>query len=150
MRITRRLRVNAPRPRVWELIDDDSQLSKWMPHVTATRYPGGKPAEKSPGTRFVHELRHGDLTSSYEGEITEYKPGSLLGMLMLPEAIRMHAVYHVTGDDDWTLLEYGCDVRPASWKGWLMLALSKRQLNRIVDQQLALLKLVAEGKIETV
>ena len=150
MRQTRRLRVNAPPQRVWELIDDDAKLSSWMPHIVATHYPDGRPATKAKGTRFRHEMTNGEQFVSYPGEITEYQPGTLLGMLLEPEALKMHAVYHVTGDDDWTMLEYGCDVRATSVRGWLLLWYGKKTLNRILDQQLALLRLVAEGKIDKV
>ena len=148
MRQTRRLRVNAPPAKVWELIDDDSKLPLWMPHIIATRYPDGKPHDMPVGTRFIQEMREGDKVSTYEGEVTEYQPGRLLGVLLRPQAFAIHVVYHVQGDDDWTLLEYGCDVRPTTWKGRLMLLLSKRLLESILDQQLARLKLVAEGRGE--
>lgn len=148
MRQTRSIRVNAPPHKVWELIDDDSKLPLWMPHIVSTRYPDGKPKGNPIGARFIQEMREGDGVSSYEGEVTEYQPGTLLGVLLRPKAFAIHAVYHVSGDEDWTRLDYGCDVKPRHWRGWLMLALSKRMLNRILDQQLARLKLVAEGHLD--
>lgn len=147
MRQTRRLRVNAPHHRVWELIDDDSKLSLWMPHIVSTRYPDGKPKGNPVGARFVQEMREGDKISTYAGEVTEYEPGKLLGVMLHPKAFAIHVVYHVSGDDDWTLLEYGCDVRATTWKGTMMLMLGKRLLSGILDQQLARLKLVAEGRL---
>ncbi len=147
MRQTRSIRVNAHPQRVWELIDDDNKLPLWMPHIVSTRYPDGKPRDNPIGTRFIQEMREGDKISSYEGEVTEYEPGKLLGVLLRPQAFAIHVVYHVTGDEDWTRLDYGCDVRPVGWRGWLMLSLSKKMLNRILDQQLARLKLVAEGRL---
>ena len=144
MRQTRRLRVNAPPERVWELIDDDSKLSLWMPHIISTRYPDGIDKANPVGTRFVQEMKEGDKIASYEGEVTEYEAGKLLGVMLQPDAFAIHAVYHVTGDEDWSLLEYGCDVKPRSWKGWIMLALGKKLLNSILDQQLARLKIAAE------
>lgn len=150
MRQTRRIRINAQPEHVWELIDDDTKLSSWMPHIVATRYPDGKPADNPVGTRFIQEMRQGDKTVSYEGEVTEYQPGKLLGVLLRPAAFAIHVVYHVEGDDDWTLLDYGCDVKPMTWRGYLMVWYGKKMLNRILDQQLALLKLVAEGKLADV
>ena len=134
MRQTRRLRVNAPVARVWELIDDDSKLPLWMPHIIATRYPQGKPKDNPVGTRFIQEMHDGDTTSTYEGEVTEYEAGTLLGVILRPQAFVMHVVYHVSGDDDWTVLEYGCDVHSTSWKGRLMLWLGRKTLNAILDQ----------------
>lgn len=146
MRQTRRLRVNAPPEIVWELIDDDKNLPLWMPNIVSTRYPNGFDKANPIGTRFIQEMREGDKIVSYEGEVTEYKPGKLLAVLLRPQAFAIHAVYHVSGDEDWTLLEYGCDVRPKGWRGWIMLALGKRLLNSILDQQLALLKMEAEDR----
>jgi hypothetical protein len=147
MRHTRSLRILAPVRRVWALIDDDTRLALWMPNVIATRYPDGKPKKgKRVGIRFTREMSEGGNTSSYAGEITEYEPGRLLGVLLRPEAMAIHVVYHVDGDEDWTRLDYGCDVRPASLKGWLMVILGRRMLTSILDQQLARLKLVAETR----
>lgn len=144
MRQTRRLRVNAPAHKVWELIDDDSKLPLWMPNIVSTRYPNGKPRDYLVGTRFIQEMNENGTISSYEGEVTEYQPGKLLGVLLLPEAFAIHVVYHVEGDEDWTVLDYGCDVKPKTWKGRFMLFLGKKMLNGILDQQLARLKRVAE------
>ncbi len=145
MRQTRRIRINAAQHRVWELLDDDSKLQSWMPHIVAVHYPDGRPKGDQVGARFVHEMRQGDQVSSYEGQITEYRQGELLAMMVRPQAFAMHAVYHLSGDDDWTLLEYGCDVKPTTWRGYLMVWYGRRLLNSILDQQLARLKLVAEG-----
>lgn len=147
MRQTRRLRINAPHHKVWELIDDDSKIPLWMPNIISTRYPQGKPRDNPVGTRFLQEMREGDKVSSYEGEVTEYEPGRLLGVVLEPKAFVIHVVYHVTGDEDWTLLEYGCDLRPTTWRGYLMVWYGRSILNRILDQQLARLRLVAEGKM---
>lgn len=146
MRQTRRLRINAPPERVWDLIDDDRKLSSWMPHIVSTRYPGGKPKGDRKGARFVQEMRQGDVVSSYEGEITEYQKGKLLGVMTRPEAFAIHTVYHVEGDEDWTRLDYGCDVKPTTVRGYLMVWWGRKILNRILDQQLARLKWVAEGR----
>ena len=56
--------------------------------------------------------------STYEGEVTEYQPGKLLGVLLRPQAFAIHVVYHVEGDEDWTRLDYGCDVKPTTWRGY--------------------------------
>lgn len=144
MRQTRRLRINAPVERVWALIDDEANLPRWMPNVVSTRFPAGKPKDNPVGARFVQEMNEGGKISSFEGEVTEYEPGRLLGVLLKPEAFAIHVVYHVTGDADWTRLDYGCDVRPMTWKGWIMLSLGKRMLSSILDQQLGMLKIVAE------
>ena len=81
MRQTRRLRIDAPVERVWELIDDDAKVSTWMPNIVATRYPGGKPKDNPVGARFIQEMRQGDRIDSYEGEVTEYERGRLLARI---------------------------------------------------------------------
>ena len=144
MRQTRSLRIMAPPERVWALIDDERKLPLWMPNVVSTRFPDGKPAGNPIGARFIQEMRVGDTLSSYEGEVTEYQPGKLLGVIMLPEAFAIHVVYHVEGDEDWTRLDYGCDMQPKTWKGRLMMYLGRKLMASILDQQLARLKLVAE------
>lgn len=147
MRQTRSIRINATPARVWELLDNDDNLPAWMPHIVSTRYPDGRPKDNPVGCRFIQEMREGDKVSSYEGEVTEYEAGKLLGVLLRPKAFAIHAVYHVSGDEDWTRLDYGCDVRPMTWRGYLMVWYGKKLLNSILDQQLARLKLVAEGRL---
>jgi hypothetical protein len=147
VRQVRRIRINAAPEKVWELIDDEAKIPSWMPHIVATRYPDGKRRDNPVGTRFVQEMREGDQIVSYDGEVTEYDRGRLLGVLLRPQAFAIHAVYHVSGDEDWTLLDYGCDVKPQTWRGYLMVWWGRRLLNSILDQQLARLKLVAEGKM---
>lgn len=146
MRQTRSIRINAPPPTVWELVADEDKLPLWMPNVVRTTYPKGKPKGNPIGAKFVQELRNGEATSSYEGEITEYQEGKLVAKLLRPEAFAMHIVYHVEGDEDWTRLDYGCDLRPNTWRGYLMTWYGRKLLNSILDQQLARLKLVAEGR----
>ena len=146
MRQTRSIRINASPQKVWELIDDDDKVPKWMPHIVSTRYPEGRPMGDRKGARFVQEMRQGDVVSSYEGEITEYQQGKLLGVMTRPQAFAIHAVYHLSGDEDWTRLDYGCDVKPMTWRGYMMVWWARSVLNRILDQQLARLKWVAEGK----
>ena len=147
MRQTRSIRINATPDTVWSLLDDESRLPLWMPHIVSTRYPDGIDKSNPVGTRFIQEMREGDKISSYEGEVTEYEKGRLLGVLMRPHAFAIHAVYHVSGDDDWTRLDYGCDVKPMTWRGYLMVWYGKRLLNSILDQQLARLKFAAEGRL---
>lgn len=149
MRQTRRIRINATPDKVWELIDDEAKLPLWMPNIVSTKYIGGKPKGSKAGARFVQELRNGDVTSSYEGEVTEYVPGKMIAKMMRPQAFAMHVVYHVEGDDDWTRLDYGCDVKPMTWRGYLMIWYGRRLLNSILDQQLARLKFLAEGRLES-
>ena len=36
---------------------------------------------------IIQELREGDQVSAYEGEVTEYMPGKLLGTLLRPQAL---------------------------------------------------------------
>jgi hypothetical protein len=146
MRQTRRIRINAPVERVWNLIDDETKRPQWMPHVVATRFPDGKPKDNLKGTRFIQEMKEGEGVTAYEGEITEYQPGRMIAMMVRPQAFALHSVYHVEGDDDWTLLDYGCDVKPVTWRGYLMVWWGRQLLNSILDQQLGRLKRVAEGR----
>jgi hypothetical protein len=148
MRQTRSIRINAQPQSVWELISNDKKLPLWMPNIVSTKYPAGKPKGNPVGAKFVQEMRDGETVSAYEGEITEYQEGKLLAKLLRPQAFAMHMVYHIEGDDDWTRLDYGCDVRPTTWRGYLMVWYGRKLLNSILDQQLARLKLVAEGKID--
>ncbi len=151
MRQTRSIRINAPPHAVWTLIDDETKRPLWMPHVVATRYPDGKPVGNRVGVRFIQEMRdaNGEGVTGYEGQITEYKKGKLIAMMVRPEAFAIHSVYHLDGDEDWTRLDYGCDVKPTTWRGYLMVWWGRQLLNSILDQQLARLKQVAEGKMET-
>jgi uncharacterized protein YndB with AHSA1/START domain len=144
MQIERKLRISAPAERVWALIDDDRNHPKWMPNVIGTRYPDGRPRGDPVGTRFVQRMNENGKVSEYEGQVTAYEPGRMLAVRLTPEAFAITVCYVVDGDEDWTLLQYACQLRARSVKGWLMMHLGKRMLQSILEQQLVRLKIVAE------
>lgn len=148
MRIERKLRINAPVERVWTMIDDDRNHAKWMPNVIGIRYPDGRPQGDPVGTRFVQRMNENGKVSEYEGEVTAYEPGRMLAVRLLPEAFTITVCYVVDGDEDWTLLQYACQMRARSIKGWMMMRLGSKMLESILEQQLTRLKFVAEtGKV---
>ena len=156
MRLARQVLIDAPGARVWALVDDERNIPLWMPLVVGTRYPDGSVGGKKVGVRFIQTLREdehatGGKTSEYAGEVTEYKPGSLLGLRLLPEAFTVDVRYYVAHDPDYdcTRLVYTCTTRANSWYGWAMLMIGAKTLGRIADQQLAGIKRSAEDK-ETV
>jgi uncharacterized membrane protein len=160
MRLARSVLIDAPARRVWALVDDDRNLSLWMPLVVGTRYPDGSAGGKTVGTRFIQTLRDAGpdsgqgggatseyTTSEYAGEVTQYKPGQVLGLRLLPQAFTVDVRYYVTHDPDYdrTRLVYICDTRANSWSGWAMMMLGAKMLGRIADQQLAGIKRAAES-----
>jgi hypothetical protein len=115
-----------------------------MPNVIGTRYPDGRPRGDPVGTRFVQRMNENGKVSEYEGQVTAYEPGRMLAVRLTPEAFAITVCYVVDGDEDWTLLQYACQLRARSVKGWLMMHLGKRMLQSILEQQLVRLKIVAE------
>ena len=151
MRLVRQILIDAPGPRVWALVDDERNLPLWMPLVLGTRHPDGSAGGKKVGARFIQTLQEhphetGGKTSEYAGEVTEYKPGQLIGMRLRPEAFTVDVRYYVARDPDYdcTRLVYTCDTRANSWYGWAMLMIGAKTLGRIADQQLAGIKRAAE------
>ena len=154
MRLARSVLIDAPGPRVWALVDDERNLPLWMPLVVGTRFPDGSAGGKAVGTRFVQTLRELDpasgldtgKTSEYVGEVTEYQPGKVLGLKLMPAAFTVHVRYYVAHDydHDCTRLVYTCNTQASSWYGWAMLMLGAKMLSRIADHQLAGVKRAAE------
>ena len=151
MRLARQVLIDAPPARVWALIDDDRNLALWMPNLIGTRFPDGRPDAKAGasrvGTRFIQTLQvEGGGTSEYAGEVTEYKPGQMLGTRLTPQAFTVDVRYYVTADPehDGTALVYTCRTRANTWYGWGMLMIGSKMLGPIADAQLAALRRAAE------
>jgi uncharacterized protein YndB with AHSA1/START domain len=84
--VTQSLEVNAPRERIWELLTEPTELSRWWPDA----------AELEPrlGGRVVLRFGPGDVT----GEVTEWEPPRALGFTWeasnMP-GVRLHVSFTV-------------------------------------------------------
>lgn len=146
MRLARQIQIDASPERVWELIDDESNIPKWMPFVIDTHYPDDKPKDDPVGARFLQIMEQDGKRSAYAGIITAYEKGRMLAMRMTPEAFTVDMRYIVTlgHEGKGTALTYTSETRAVTLPGWMMLMVGRKILGRIADHQLARLQAVAE------
>lgn len=146
MRLVRQILIAAPPERVWALLDDESNIQKWMPYVIDTHFPDGKPESDPVGAKFLQIMEQDGKRSAYAGIITGYEKGRMIGMRMTPEAFTVDVRYFVQphGDGASTELTYDSQTHAATWWGSIMLMAGKTLLARIADQQLARLREFAE------
>ena len=146
MRLVRQILIATPPERVWALLDDESNIPKWMPFIIDTHFPDGKPEGDPVGAKFLQIMEQNGKRSAYAGIVTAYEKGQMLGMRLTPEAFTIEVRYFVRphGDGSFTELTYTSDTHAATRWGTLMLVAGKKLLARIADQQLARLREFAE------
>lgn len=146
MRLARQILIEAPPARVWALLDDESNIPRWMPFIIDTHFPDGKPDGDPVGARFLQIMEENGKRSAYAGIITGYEKGRMLATRLTPEAFTVDVRYFVRphGDGKSTELTYTSETHAATWWGTIMLMLGKKLLARIADQQLARLRDFAE------
>jgi uncharacterized protein YndB with AHSA1/START domain len=145
MQIATTVEIGAPLDRVWPLINDDENLKLWMPDVVETTYPEGKPEGDPVGTRFLQRIREGGRISTYQGEVTAYEPGRLLG-IRLGDARHFvtDVTYRLSEEGPETRLDYACRVTLLSWIARVMIPIGAPMMRRIVKRHMANLQRVAE------
>jgi carbon monoxide dehydrogenase subunit G len=69
--------IQAPPDRVWHWLTDAERMREWMPELVATDHDGNASGQ---GATFVMTLREGGKLTTYEGEVTQWEPGRILGL----------------------------------------------------------------------
>lgn len=131
--------IRAPIERVWHLIDDPAQLSRWMEGLVESRDLDGAGASRRVGTRFVQRIREGGRETEYQGAITDYEPPSRLGLTIGNRIFAMRVLYRLERVAEGTRLDYsaglergGAFVRVmSSLFGWLTRRILRRQMARL-------------------
>lgn len=139
--------IRAPIERVWQLIDDPAQLSRWMEGLIESRdlAEGGRP--RGIGTRFVQRIREGGREAEYQGEITDYEPPARLGLTIGNRIFGMRVHYRLERVDEGTRLDYSAELERGGALVRVLGTLFGWLTRRILRQQMARLKALAEAPV---
>lgn len=145
MTITYSQEIQAPIDRVFDLIDDDQKLKLWMDGLEETIYPEGLDREQAVGATFKQRIREGGRVVEYDGEVTAYDRPHHLGVRIGNESFSVLVDYRLTAVDGGTRLDYAAEMVYASWFTRLVGGLFGWFTRRILNNQMAKLKAVAES-----
>ena len=137
--------IAAPVERVWELIDDDANLKRWMDGLVDTSYPDGIDRAQPVGTRFVQRIREGGRISEYAGVVTAYDRLKHLGIEIGNRVFTMAVDYRLAGVPEGTRLDYTAVMRRGGGFIRVMTVLFGWLTRKILRKQMAKLKALAEA-----
>lgn len=81
-RLDHRVLINAPRERVWKLVEDPAALMQWVHGMKSVTGPDGRPGGFALGATFVQRIRIGLVPTSCRGEVIECQPPSRLAVVV--------------------------------------------------------------------
>lgn len=137
--------VTAPVERVWELIDDEENLKRWMDGLVDTSYPDGLDRARPVGTRFVQRIREGGRITEYEGVVTAHDRLKHLGIEIGNRMFTMAVDYRLTSVPEGTRLDYSAVMRRGGGFIRVMTMLFGWLTRKILRKQMAKLKALAEA-----
>ncbi len=81
-RLDHRVVIEAPRGRVWRLVEDPAALMQWVHGMRSVTSADGSPGGFALGATFVQRIRIGLVPTPCRGEVTEFKPQSRLAVVV--------------------------------------------------------------------
>ena len=81
-RLDHRVVIEAPRGRVWQLVEDPAALMQWVHGMRSVTSADGSPGGFALGATFVQRIRIGLVPTPCRGEVTEFKPQSRLAVVV--------------------------------------------------------------------
>jgi uncharacterized protein YndB with AHSA1/START domain len=146
MRIDYHLDINAPVGTVFELIDDEEKVKRWMDGLEETIYPSGRNLDSPLGTRFVQRIREGGRVSEYEGEVIAYEKPIRLAIDVGNRQFTMRVNYRLSVTPWGTTLDYSVETVRSTWLMKILSGLFRAFTLRILDRQMRKLKQLAESQ----
>ncbi|PEJ57345.1 MULTISPECIES: SRPBCC family protein [unclassified Bacillus (in: firmicutes)] len=141
------LTINAPIEAVFEVIDSDEHMKKWMDGFIENQYDENYNRENPVGHKFKQKLKEDDEIQEYEGEIISYKPPTELSVRLKHSNFTVDAIYHLSSiGANQTNLDYECKLEMESMMGFIFSWFEKRTLVKQLDR----LKKYAEERFDGV
>ncbi|WP_417381555.1 SRPBCC family protein [Gimesia sp.] len=144
MEITYQQEIIAPIEVVFSYLNDDEKMKLWMEGLESVEYPKRKNTENQVGTKFIHTIKEGLNTQTYEGTFTAYEAPTLIAVELTHPAHRIEVSYELTSLGRKTELDYHCELEFASFYYRFMGVLFSWFTKRILKTQMAKLKELAE------
>jgi uncharacterized protein YndB with AHSA1/START domain len=144
MKIQQSIMIAAPIDQVWCLVDDTNQIRRWVPQIVETTLIGNANAPRHVGQRFTQRIKQGSVERSYQGEITTYQPGQVLGVHIIEPSLTGDVIYRFSPTAGGTQVDFSADIRMGNIFARAASALSGPLIGIGVRKLLERLKRVAE------
>jgi len=77
-----RVRIGAPRDRVWRLVEEPESLMQWVHGLRSVTAADGGPGGFALGATFVQRVKIGLVPSACQGEVTAFEAPSRLAVVV--------------------------------------------------------------------
>ncbi len=144
MAITYVQHIDAPVETVFDFLDDDVKLKRWMEGLEDTIYLADYDRENPVGARFTQRIREGGRITEYDGEVTAYSRPHRLAVKLWSRHLAVDVDYLLHAEAEGTRLDYSADMKHGSGVARVMGTLFGWLTRRILVKQMSELKRVAE------
>jgi uncharacterized protein YndB with AHSA1/START domain len=145
MNITYTMDIHAPIDKVFECIDNDELLKKWMHGLVEVVYVLEPDNNHPVGTKFTHKIKEGGKVREYDGEVIAYEKPSLLGVRLSPPMFTVDVYYRLSTIENGTRLHYECMLTYHNWFAKLIGSVFSWFSKKILHKQMNSLKELAES-----
>jgi uncharacterized protein YndB with AHSA1/START domain len=136
--------IKAPIERVFDAVDKEENIKKWMGGLLKTEYKSLKDAENPVGTKFLHKISG---LAEIEGEVIAYQKPVLLGVGQHYKNVSGTVFYHFKPLEDQST-EIKCDLEV--FEGSAVKTLLVKSLfplfETLIQRQLDGIKAIAENE----
>jgi uncharacterized protein YndB with AHSA1/START domain len=110
MKMTYTMDIKAPVHKAFALVNDDTQMARWMDGLVGTEYLTPKDPANPVGARFRQRIKEGGRVQAYEGVVTQYEPNRLLGVRIGNQAFATDVTYRFEPTGQYCRLHYECQL----------------------------------------
>jgi len=146
MTFTHNAQIARPLDRVFELVNDDQQVKRWISGLEATLYPHSFDPACPVGTPFILRVREGRRLKDYDGVITSYEPPRRLGLRFGDSRFAMQVDYNLRPNECGTEVDYSARFYFTAWLSRLISRVFAGFTRRGMYRHINNLKALAESE----
>jgi len=143
-RLDHRVLIDAPRARVWTLVEDPAALLQWVHGMRSVTAADGSPGGFALGATFVQRIRIGLVPTACRGEVTEFQPKSKLAVVVHHALFDLDIAYQFAAVGQRTEVTCHAAVHGRALGTVLPRAKVERVADEILEDHLGALKALAE------
>lgn len=143
--------INAPIEAVFEVVDSDEHIKKWLDGFIENKYEENFDPENPVGHKFKQKLKEGDEIQEFEGEIISYKRPKEIGIRLKHTSFTVDVYYRffLEGTNQ-TRLDYECKLEMHSLVTKMTSIFINWFTKRELIKQMSSLKKYAEDRFDGV
>lgn len=145
-RLDHRVLVNAPRDRVWKLVEDPAALMQWVHGMKSVAGPDGRPGGFALGATFVQRIRIGLVPTACRGEVIHFQPPSRLDVVVHHALFDLDISYRFEAVGQQTEVACEAAVHGRALGTVVPRAKVEQVTNTILKDHLGALRTLAEGR----